>query len=239
MPVAIKRYLVWGIICVVAGFAISFATAYLGVWYVIPREYDNGVWKSAPNVEHYYGEGPADNRWTLDLERLSFGVFMGSLLWVGQYSINEDGWDQRRGPESVPHWSRANRPPDPARDDFGLIYEVTAGFPIASWRGEYRKYGFLGAGERWACIELQSVRGHRYPVLVPTMPIFPEGVLNAFIWGGLLFVVTVEPKRIYRFGLGCIRRRKGQCPNCGYPIEGLATCPECGNVVRKENAEPV
>ncbi len=224
-----RRY-IWLLVSFLAGVVISFATAYLSVWYFVPREFAMEGRAMPPYVDFYFGVGPKDHRWTLDLENYSFGVFVGSLqAWDGYDSTQAFGRD-RQGPESIPYWSRAKRalPEDVYDQEMGLITEVAAGFPLTSWKGELRRASSKDPGKRWFCFEVRPASGGGYPALVPAMPIIPGGLLNAIFGGGVFFVATVQPVRMYRFAVGHIRRSRGQCAKCGYDITGLNTCPECG-----------
>lgn len=72
-------------------------------------------------------------------------------------------------------------------------------------------------------------RGSGEPFLFPTRPLWPQLALNTLVFGAATFILwsVIFELRPY------IRRRRGQCPVCGYSRTGLpveAPCPECGSM---------
>ncbi|HYE61170.1 MAG TPA: hypothetical protein VD997_04170 [Phycisphaerales bacterium] len=59
---------------------------------------------------------------------------------------------------------------------------------------------------------------------VPVRPWWPGFLFNVFFYGAVIMAVTAP-----FIGARARRRgRLGQCTACGYRLEGLARCPECG-----------
>jgi hypothetical protein len=59
----------------------------------------------------------------------------------------------------------------------------------------------------------------------PIMPIWTGLVLDTLFWG----VLSLAPSTIWQATIRKIRRRRGLCTSCGYKIDGLTACPECGH----------
>jgi hypothetical protein len=66
--------------------------------------------------------------------------------------------------------------------------------------------------------------GPAFPRVLPLRPIWPGFILNTLLYVGALWLILFGPSTIRRF----VRRRHGQCPNCGYHVRGSAVCSECG-----------
>ena len=56
------------------------------------------------------------------------------------------------------------------------------------------------------------------------IPIWPGFALNTFFYATLLWLLIPGPFALRRL----IRRRRGLCPKCAYPMGGSAVCTECG-----------
>ncbi len=72
----------------------------------------------------------------------------------------------------------------------------------------------------------------QYPVGLPLRPIWPGLVLNTGVFGAGWALLLFAPG-ITR---GTLRRRRGQCPRCGYDLRALrrdSPCPECGALISK------
>jgi hypothetical protein len=64
---------------------------------------------------------------------------------------------------------------------------------------------------------------------LPLVALWPGFAYSALTIGAVLFVVQLVPRGVRR-GL---RRRRGRCVACGYELQGLVKCPECGRSVVK------
>ncbi len=69
---------------------------------------------------------------------------------------------------------------------------------------------------------------------IPYRPIFPGFIINTFFYALLLWLLFAAPFAARR----TLRRRRGQCEKCAYPIGVSPVCTECGAAVtgsRKAN----
>jgi hypothetical protein len=66
------------------------------------------------------------------------------------------------------------------------------------------------------------------PRALPTVPIWPGFAINTIFYAALLWVLLFAPGRVRRM----IRRRRGLCPACAYPVGTSEVCTECGGPVR-------
>jgi hypothetical protein len=113
-----------------------------------------------------------------------------------------------------------------------------AGFPFPAFESRFQ--GLTGAVSRvnvgrfaWFGWERGGTWSLLAPtampeVVVPLMPYWPGFLADIFFYGiagGGLLVWLVGTRRR-------IRRRRGECLNCGYALAGLTTCPECGAQTR-------
>jgi hypothetical protein len=74
------------------------------------------------------------------------------------------------------------------------------------------------------------VRGDRLfmPRMLPYKPLWPAFTLDVAFWTVVAAVLWFVPIWIRRL----IRRRRGQCAGCGYPIGASEVCTECGREVQ-------
>jgi len=70
-----------------------------------------------------------------------------------------------------------------------------------------------------------AVSGNRFlqPTL-PLRPIWPGFAINTLFYAAVLWMVFAAPFALRRM----IRRRRGQCQRCAYPIGSSPVCTECG-----------
>jgi hypothetical protein len=67
-------------------------------------------------------------------------------------------------------------------------------------------------------------RLHGDAVAFPLIPVWSGFALNTAFYAALAFLLWCTPGFIKRTR----RRRRGQCLTCGYDLNGMTTCPECG-----------
>jgi hypothetical protein len=70
--------------------------------------------------------------------------------------------------------------------------------------------------------------------VLPLGPIWPGFAINTILYAAILWGVFFGPGMVKR-GL---RRRRGLCPACAYPIGSSPVCTECGKPVRLANSGP-
>jgi hypothetical protein len=66
--------------------------------------------------------------------------------------------------------------------------------------------------------------------LLPIRPLWPGLAWNTLIYAATWFSVLFGAYQFWRTARSTLRRRRNQCPACGYSLAGVATnlCPECG-----------
>ena len=79
----------------------------------------------------------------------------------------------------------------------------------------------------WA---FDSTNGAR--ILLPLRPLWPGFAINTLFYAGVLWVLFCGPFSLRRM----IRRRRGQCPACAYPIGKSPVCTECGADLHQNRA---
>ncbi len=89
----------------------------------------------------------------------------------------------------------------------------------------------LGAGKRWSLdsVTLSFGRGlgvewWRRPMTIPYRPYWPGLLANTLFYGVILWLFWFTPGAIKR----TLRRRRGLCPKCAYPVGPSELCTECG-----------
>ena len=101
-----------------------------------------------------------------------------------------------------------------------LVFEMTAhDVDPEVWKFDYEPHG--GIGFRYDF-------GSRFVTAVwPTTPIWPGVAVNAAVWTAVLWSVLCGPGTARR----ALRRRRGLCLRCGYPVGVSPVCTECGAAV--------
>lgn len=66
-----------------------------------------------------------------------------------------------------------------------------------------------------------SILGTAKPIIIPLRPRFPGSILNTAFWAALTFAAINLPRWLRR-------HHPGACPTCGYQVNDLPKCPECG-----------
>jgi len=65
--------------------------------------------------------------------------------------------------------------------------------------------------------------------IIPFDPLWPGFAVNTLFYAGVLWVLFAGPFALRRK----IRRRRGRCAACAYPIGQSPVCTECGAVLAK------
>ena len=71
------------------------------------------------------------------------------------------------------------------------------------------------------------ISGHYPQRCLPTLPLWSGFAVNTVFYAGVLWVLCCGPFALRRM----IRRRRGQCAQCSYPIGQNERCTECGAAV--------
>ena len=200
----------WGL-CLLAGAAINVLVAWgFALW-------DGMVYE---RIEHDPGEAmilmsgyraPADWNIRTLVEQRGLGthnVMITEMVWAGSTLAAMEG----------------------SRNRSVVVYEH--GWPMRSLRvrgaHDSRATGD-GLVRLWRSgIVLNDGSGNAYPVVLPVRPMPIGFAANTLLLGGVVWlvgVVGVGPFALRRVH----RRRGGRCEACGYDLDGLDTCPECGS----------
>ncbi len=113
---------------------------------------------------------------------------------------------------------------------FGNGLRLEAGLPFRSWlvvsdKAPVWPAGLDYRGHFWSGPSIFAKPNGTVTRLRPLFPGFLQNVSIGFaLLAGVLFAPLAARSVIWRH-----RRRAGLCIQCGYPVEGHATCPECGN----------
>ena len=96
-------------------------------------------------------------------------------------------------------------------------------------------FAFQSPPREWISngIRLPDRQGGRYgdlasPRMLPLRPLWPGFAINTVFYAAVLWGLFAFPFALRR----TIRRRRGQCPACGYPVGTSPRCTECGKPVR-------
>jgi hypothetical protein len=123
--------------------------------------------------------------------------------------------------------------------DVGITYvetvrRVECGAPFHCFTGEY--FSSVSSASKVQQIDLivelspdalpRPFRARPGAVL-PLRPVWPGFAINTLFYAGVLWVLWATPFALRRM----IRRRRGQCPACAYPIGQSPVCTECGAAV--------
>jgi hypothetical protein len=70
--------------------------------------------------------------------------------------------------------------------------------------------------------------------VLPLRPIWPFFAINTIFYAAILWLLFFAPGSVRRM----IRRRRGLCPACAYPVGTSPVCTECGKPVIPKSVEP-
>lgn len=138
-----------------------------------------------------------------------------------------------------PTWSKASSYlVEPTYED-AFAYEVALGIPFRCVIAEHIESG--------PNFKLAPIPGMSISDYVDGMPFYNytgfekhwrflwwRVAANTIFWACVLLLLRLYMPRAIRFLWRLrtfLRIRRGQCPSCGYPVPGLAMCPECGTRV--------
>ncbi len=116
----------------------------------------------------------------------------------------------------------------------GQLQHVRAGWPCLAFEGGSGRPPAAPAPpvQYFNAIEVDSEAGIPLPAnesrrLVPLAPIWSGFVINTLFYAGLIWCLTAGPFVARR----ALRRRRGRCLKCAYPIGDRDVCTECGEAI--------
>lgn len=115
---------------------------------------------------------------------------------------------------------------DPRATDAIAVSHVAHGWPFRAMRYWWTWYDASGGQPTvlpFHAIEL-SVDNRELRTAIPLHPIFAGFAINTFFYATILWLFVRGPVVLRRV----VRRRRGRCPACGYPVGVSAVCTECG-----------
>jgi hypothetical protein len=135
----------------------------------------------------------------------------------------------------VPNWSRGATPPGRNESAWTLI-EDCFGWPSLGLLARFQSDANCQVRARdWSAGPtitqprrfVGDLSDLPYPRVLPLRPIFPGFAINTIFYAAVLWVLFAAPGSVRRR----LRRRRGLCPACAYPVGVGGTCTECGKAV--------
>lgn len=169
----------------------------------------------------------ADLRW---LDR-SMPAEMGDALRLDgiEYAWRSDGRRAdatRIGEESTSFlfWRYgADGRPDRTPAGTGHVRRIRRGWPLPCVEGSAWSAGNMAEPVRRSMV---SIGAGASAIEIP-VGVLPFGLaVDAAFWGGLFHLMLLLPTTAERL----VRRRRGLCTACAYPLHGQPRCPECGAI---------
>ena len=103
-----------------------------------------------------------------------------------------------------------------------MLWSIECGWPMVCVGGErwYEHRGVTATPVQYSGMKLGILR-------LPSRLLWAGLIVNAVLFAAATLVVWTLPQLILR----AVRRRRGQCPQCGYPVGVSPVCTECGTPV--------
>jgi len=105
--------------------------------------------------------------------------------------------------------------------------ELRAGWPARSLRCECFMIDQRVLPSRDQLSVIRVVNGQSQKRSLPLRPIWPAFAINTLAYAAILWLVFIAPFKVRR----AIRRRRGCCGSCNYPVGPSDICTECGKPV--------
>lgn len=112
-------------------------------------------------------------------------------------------------------WPMASLECDTISDGWGVVFPRNPG-DTAVWRGGVVVPRIVGG-------EIRK-RAPEVPDPLPLRPVWTGFALDTLLYAAACWTIMGGPFTLRRWR----RVRRGLCLKCGYPVRGLARCPECG-----------
>ena len=204
-----KRFAITVGIALVLGAIINLSLAVALA--ALPQPYPNG---------DFFQSQSSDPSWYFALADQGFRVVVASA----PHPFADVGWTH--APQHVPNWSIvASPPPAAVRSDRLITYEFAAGWPSLAFksRATVAREPPYAVDAQWALVVNAAPGLSPTTRFLPFKPIPVGFLLNTVVFAApILILLAIPPTR--RF----LRRCRGLCPYCAYPLGPTPTCPECG-----------
>lgn len=198
----------------------------------------------------YFNSEPEFPFWSMELAE---GPGWARAFWFGDTGIFANGpgggWalalglrPRERREIRPPHWSRMDWQTPPRANQWpSLRVDDARGWPALSLASHVRMEVVVSPTQPIATIttsrawivddtQLQQfvLDAEWTTVIVPFRPVFPGFIINTLFYGLFLWLLFAAPFAARRL----LRRSRGQCRKCAYPIGVSRVCTECGAAVR-------
>lgn len=102
-----------------------------------------------------------------------------------------------------------------------MAWRVRRGWPLLCVEGaEWTAGTGPSFADRMIVIRSSSGQGAAIPLGIMPLPLLVDGA----VFGAVIAALVRVPGMVER----ALRRQRGVCPRCAYPLRGASTCPECG-----------
>lgn len=229
------------VLALIVGFGITCLTSWLAVWHSVHQYNRKSISYANSGARIFaFAPGEADSRWLVQLDEYPWNVHvlrMSNYSDDWRYVVGIDG-RERQGPEVLPTWSRAHEPPNQGTSP-NNIFETAAGWPFIALKGEWHTIddSAYGSESVWSMVFINK-HDLLSPTVLPLKPIFPGIILNAIIWGAVVWACWFLLRARIIGTIRWRRTRRALCPSCGYDLGLLPTCPECGHTSTESHPAP-
>lgn len=223
-----KRTVVVALLLLVGGAIVNIAVAW---WIALGGSYDNPSEKAtiaatvAERAWHVEVRTYSSNRRVTAWLRLPHDASVEQVIAV---SADED--KNRRSIRRLPSSSFAQQCFE-TDDDLVQVIVLQQGWPcramFCALSAPWRDYGHEAVLSGYYTGKYHDNALGWPPRLLPLRPLWPGFIINTLFYGAILWPLFAIPFAARR----ALRRRRGLCTKCAYPIGTSAVCTECGAAV--------
>ena len=223
---AVKRLVVMLLLLVLGGAIVNVAVA----WGIVLCARPNLGRMEPLNTQYAHGSDKSGTKWTA-LHRRGSGW---SYIFLTISTETDDTWFETYtssvgwlpSVQSLPRWSWR---PDRIHGASAQAGAFAVGWPMLSLTARFEKRPFGGrqplSSRSGIVLDLDaSTLMFNPPRTLPLLPHWPGFTTNTIFYAAILGVVFFAPGKLRR----TIRRRRGLCPACAYPVGTSKVCTECG-----------
>lgn len=114
-----------------------------------------------------------------------------------------------------------------------VYFKLMAGWPYRSLMGSYSSVNFSYESEIFSYSVPTSDTSSKFRLILPFKPIMPGFLQNTLAYTSIYYLVMALGGKLCVGVIRRARKRKSSCEICGYSVENLFICPECGEEVTK------